>query len=142
MGFRQESWVGCHATPLQGIFPTGARTQVSFRVSCIGRRALYNSATWKATCGLLIPKAFSHSSTQNLGGGLVLILTCPTLCPIMDCKPLASSAYGISQARILEQGLVPFLAAGIFPAQGLNLCLLYSRQVLFSLSDQEAQCKT
>ena len=42
----------------------------------------------------------NYKKGNYLGGGLV-VKTCLTLCPIVDCKPLASYAYGISQARIL-----------------------------------------
>ena len=45
---------------------------------------------------------------------------CPTLCDPMNCIPPGSSVHGISQARILLQG--------IFPAQRSNLrvwCLLH-----------------
>ena len=39
---------------------------------------------------------------------------CPTLCHFMDCSPLGSSLYGISQTRILEW--LPFPDPGIEPA--------------------------
>ena len=48
---------------------------------------------------------------------------CPTLCSTMDCRPPGSSVHEILQARILEWIAVPPFQ-GIFPAQGLNLCLL------------------
>ena len=44
------------------------------------------------------------------------------LCDPMDCSPPGSSVCGISQANKLE-----FLLQGIFPTQGLNLCLLSLR---------------
>ena len=44
-------------------------------------------------------------------------------CNPMDCSLPGSSAHGISQARILEQGC-HFLLQGIFPTQGSNLHLL------------------
>ena len=33
---------------------------------------------------------------------------CSTLCHPMDCNPLGSSIYGISQALMLEWGAIPF----------------------------------
>ena len=50
-------------------------------------------------------------------------LSHPTLCDSMDLSRPGSSVQGISQARILEWGC-HFLFQGIFPTQGLNLCLL------------------
>ena len=41
----------------------------------------------------------------------------------MDCSLPGSYVHGILQARILEW-VVIFLLQGIFPTQGLNLCLL------------------
>ena len=45
-------------------------------------------------------------------------------CNPMDCSPPGSSVRGIFQARILEW-VCQFLLQGIFPTQGLNLCLLH-----------------
>ena len=41
------------------------------------------------------------------GGGLVA-KSCLTLCDPMDCSPLGSSVYGISQASILEWVAIAF----------------------------------
>ena len=49
---------------------------------------------------------------------------CPTLCNPMDGSLQGSSVYWISQARILECVVISF-SGGIFPIQGLNLCLLH-----------------
>ena len=48
--------------------------------------------------------------------------SCLTLCNHMDCRPLSSSVYGISQARILERN--HFLLLRLFLTQGSNLHLL------------------
>ena len=50
--------------------------------------------------------------------------SCPTLCNPMDSSPPGSSLHGISQARIVECAATSF-PRGIFPDQGLNLCLLH-----------------
>ena len=34
--------------------------------------------------------------------------SCPTLCSPMDCSPLGSPVHGISQARVLEWGVIAF----------------------------------
>ena len=47
-----------------------------------------------------------------------------TFCDPMNCSSPVSSVNGILQARILELGC-QFLLQGIFPTQGLNLCLLH-----------------
>ena len=46
---------------------------------------------------------------------------CPTLCDVMDCSLPCSSVHGIFPAGTLEWIL---LLQGIFPTQGLDLCLL------------------
>ena len=46
--------------------------------------------------------------------------SCPTLCDLFN---YSSSVHGILQARILEW-VCHFLLQVIFPAQGMNLCLL------------------
>ena len=48
----------------------------------------------------------------------------------MDCGLAGSSVHGISQARMLEWVAVSFLQ-GLFLTQGLNLCLLHCRQILY-----------
>ena len=48
---------------------------------------------------------------------------CPALHDPMDCSPPGSSVHGMLQARILEWIAMPS-SKGIFPTQGLNLCLL------------------
>ena len=45
-------------------------------------------------------------------------------CNPTDCSPPGSSVRGIFQARIPEW-VCQFLLQGIFPTQGLNLCLLH-----------------
>ena len=47
-----------------------------------------------------------------------------TLCDPTDWSPPGSSVHGILQARILEW-VSNFLLQGIFPTQGLKLCLLH-----------------
>ena len=39
---------------------------------------------------------------------LLVAQSCPTLCETMDCSPLGSSVYEISQARLLEQAAISF----------------------------------
>ena len=58
--------------------------------------------------------------------------SCPTLCNPMDYSSPGSSAHGIVQVRILGVGCHS-LFQGIFPNQGLNLGLLYCRQILYHL---------
>ena len=57
--------------------------------------------------------------------------SCPTLWDPMDCSPPGSSVHGISQARVLEWVTYHALLQGIIPIQGLNLCLLHCRQILY-----------
>ena len=59
---------------------------------------------------------------------------CPTLWDPMDYSPPGSSVHGIFQARYWS-GL-PFPSWSIFPTQGLNLCLLHCRQIVYHLSHQ------
>ena len=52
-----------------------------------------------------------------------LLQLCLNLCDSRDYSPPGSSVHGILQARILEWVAMPS-SRGIFPTQGLNLCLL------------------
>ena len=56
--------------------------------------------------------------------------SCVQLCNCMDCSPPGSSVHGILQARLLEWVAI-FLLQGIFLTPGLNLGLLYYRQILY-----------
>ena len=56
--------------------------------------------------------------------------SCPTLCDSMDCSLPGSSVHGISHARILDWGAIPF-SKGIFLTQGSNSGLLHCRQILY-----------
>ena len=53
-----------------------------------------------------------------------LLQLCLALCDPMDHSPPGSSVYGMLQARILEW-VAMLSSRGIFPAPGLNLCLLH-----------------
>ena len=59
---------------------------------------------------------------------------CLTLCDPMDCSLSGSTIHGIILPRILEWVAIPF--SRIFLTQGLNLGLLYCRQILYQLSLQ------
>ena len=54
---------------------------------------------------------------------------CLTLYNSLDYSPPGSSVHEFFQARILEWVVIPFFRD--FPTQGLNLGLLYYRQVFF-----------
>ena len=60
----------------------------------------------------------------------------PILCNPMDCSSPSSSVHGILQEIILEWVGCHSLLQGIFPIQGLNLCLPHCRQILHHLSHQ------
>ena len=61
--------------------------------------------------------------------------SCLTLCDPMDCSLPGSSVHGMSPGKNAGVGS-PSLLQGIFPIQGLNLSLLYHRQILYHLSHQ------
>ena len=48
-----------------------------------------------------------------------LLQSCPTVCDPMDCSPPGSSVHG-KKTRVVCHALLQ----GIFPTQGLNLCLV------------------
>ena len=54
----------------------------------------------------------------------VLAQLSPTLCNPMDCSLPGSSVHGNSPGKITGVGC-HFLLQGIFPSQGMNLCLLH-----------------
>ena len=58
--------------------------------------------------------------------------SCPTL---TDYSTPGSSVHEILQARILEWVANPF-SRGFSPTQGLNLCLLHYRQILYHVTHQ------
>ena len=58
----------------------------------------------------------------------------PTVCDPMDCCLPSSSVHGILQARILEWVAIP--SSGDLLDPGLNLSLLYHRQILYCLIHQ------
>ena len=62
-----------------------------------------------------------------------LLQSCLTLCDQMDCSLPGSSVHGIPQARILEWVAISF-SRRIFPTQGSNLCILFGRWILKTLS--------
>ena len=53
-----------------------------------------------------------------------VVQSCPTLCNPMDCSLPGSSVHGYSPGKNTGVGF-HFLFQGIFPTQGLNLCLLH-----------------
>ena len=60
---------------------------------------------------------------------------------LMLCNPTTvASVREILQAIILEWGSFSLLQ-GIFPTQGLNLCLPHYRQILYHLSQQKSQIR-
>ena len=60
---------------------------------------------------------------------------CLTPCDPTDCGPPGSSVHGILQERILEWVAMPSSKESSQPRQGLNLCLLHCRQILYPLSN-------
>ena len=94
--------VGCHFF-LQGIFPPRDWTHVSC-VSCIGRQALYNWATWEAPKGII----FSSVSAQS----------CPTL-----CNPMNHSTPGLPVHHQLPESTqthAHWVSAAIQPSHPLS----------------------
>ena len=86
-------------------------------------------------CWLLFVCISNILSHCDVGGqnhvGIVAQLY-PTVCYTLDYSSPSSSVHEISQARILDWVAI-FLLQGIFPIQGLNLCLLcllHCRQIL------------
>ena len=93
-------------------------------------RATELSCLWEPTAG-------SHCCC-------LVAQSCLTLCNPMVCSLPGSSVHGIFPARILEWNSLSkntevgcrSLLQGIFPAQGMNLCLLHCTQTLYCLSHQ------
>ena len=78
-------------------------------------------------------KIESYNSLGS-GGGLVA-KSCPTLVILWTVARQAPLSMGFFQARMLEWVAISF-SRGIFPTQGLNLCLLHCKQILYRLSYQ------
>ena len=63
----------------------------------------------------------NHSCIQQI---IVCAQLCPTLCNLVDCSPPGSSVHGNFPGKNTGVGC-HFQLQGIFPTQGLNLCLLH-----------------
>ena len=50
----------------------------------------------------------------------LVALSCPMLFDPLDCSPPGSSVHGISQARVLERGGLPFPTQGDPPNPGID----------------------
>ena len=59
----------------------------------------------------------------------------------MDCSPPGSSVHGGSPGKNTGVSCCAFLQ-GIFPTQGLNLCLLHCRQIFYHWATSEAHFVT
>ena len=94
-------------------------------------------------CEVVSPMLSSMALSQQLRSQCTLsscccssvAKSCPTLCDPMVCTPPGSSVHGIYQARIREWFAI-FFSRGIFPTQGLNLCLLHWQADSLPLSHQ------
>ena len=78
---------------------------------------------------------FSRDLECNLSMKVLVAQSCPTLCDLMDCSPPGSSAYGMSQARILEEVAISFPKGSSRP-RGSNPSLLRCRWILYPLTHQ------
>ena len=69
------------------------------------------------------------------------LLSCPTLCNSMDCRPPGSSVHGIVQARILEWVAMPFSRGSSGPRdQTPGSCISCTdRQTLYHCTTWETQ---
>ena len=79
-------------------------------ISCIGRRILYQWATWE-TLDIYVERESSESEVTQ---------SCLTLCDPVDCSLPGSSIHGIHQARILKWVAISF-SRGIFPTRNRTL---------------------
>ena len=62
--------------------------------------------------------------------------SCPTLCDPINCSLPGSFVHGDSPGKKTEVGCHVLLIYGIFPTQGLNLCLPHCGLILNCLSHQ------
>ena len=98
-----------------------ARIPASGQVSDVSRERAFpdnlrssNNPLWLVECPPHQKKKYPHPDLQNLYVCYMAKLSsghaqpCPTLGDPMDCSPQDSSVHGISQARILEQVVIPF----------------------------------
>jgi len=56
------------------------------------------------SCTLNIVKQHLHISSQQYGGGGLVVKSCPTICDPMDCSPPSSSVHGDSPSKNTEVG--------------------------------------
>ena len=85
----------------------------SWVLGCRGMRCGWNPWAWGGRQHNYSSMLFTHMCAKSLH-------LCLTLCNPMGRSLPGSSVHGILQARTLKN----FLLRGIFPIQGLDLCLL------------------
>ena len=105
--------ISCHLS----IF-SDALLRQNTRIQSIGPQCQTLEVHW-----LKVWSQWKHSKHTQIGKIRAQVQSFPTPWDPMDYSPAGSSVHGILQARILEWAAI-FLLQGIFPTQGLNLCLL------------------
>ena len=71
----------------------------------------------------LAPFSDSKYISSNMGYHAYAVMSCPTLCNLMDCNPPGSSVHGIISGKNTGVGC-HFPPLGNLLTQGLNPCLL------------------
>ena len=71
-----------------------------------------------------VPVVSTTESSTPAPASHVPALSCQTLCDPMNYSPPGSSVYEMFPGKNTGVG-IHFLLQGIFPTQGLNLCLLF-----------------
>ena len=80
---------------------------------------------------------FGYLLQRTAAAAAMSLQSCPTLRDPIDGSLPGSSVCGIFQAGVLEWVAISF-SRGIFPTQGLNLCLPHYRETLYCLSYQRS----
>ena len=89
-------------------------------------------------------------SVSSIVVGVLVALSCLTLCDPMDCSPLGSSVHGILQGRILEWVAIPFSMGSSWPRDWTwvscvagrfftiwatrKACILYNKTAILSIA--------
>ena len=64
---------------------------------------------------------------SDLAAALLVPLSCPTLCSLIDCSPPGPSAHGSLQGRILEWVVIPFSRRSSWPRNWTRVSCLAGR---------------
>ena len=124
---RLKGWMGPRALPTPG--HSGPISQAHSSAITHKEGSLPLTCQPSSHINFTQPSVSWSASALRPRHSLLVAQSCLTLCDPLDCNPRSSLGKNTGVHSLLQ---------GIFPTQGLNLGLLYCRQILYRLSQQES----